>query len=214
MIVLEKSRFLHVPKCGGCWTMDALLAACPNAFGVYGEYAGGAHVQAHFSFPSSPHSRQVTFCSIRRPDDWLRSLWLNRVRDNWQYNWPANRFRSDTFFEFVQSILDSPTPAFISETYYIYCGDLTVEVLPMEHLQPSLIYLLRKLGEDFDEEAIKRTPEKNVAKSNSELIWNEEQRQKILATNQWAFARWRNAYQKYVDITAKAESCELQRGFR
>lgn len=204
MILLSASRFLHLPKCGGCWVMDALLAACPNAKSIYGAYANGLHVQAHLCFPSAPHPDKVTFVSIRRPDDWLRSVWVDRVKERWQYNWPANRFQSDNFHDFVQGILDSPTPGFVDAFFYTFCGDSAVEVLPLEFLRSSLIWWLHELGEVFDKQVIQNMPQKNVSNYHGiDARWDEDQRREILVANQWSMVRWSAAHEKYKEITSE-----------
>ena len=151
--------FVHVPKTGGTWAMQAMKRA-----GVKYEILG----------EGDPHPSQdkieapFRFGFVRHPATWYASWWAffhEKVHD---YD-PPNEFERRTmelsFPDFVNYVTETQ-PGFMIGLYNRYVGPPDDEIDYIgryENLVEHLIHALRLADIPFDPEAIIQTPHANVA---------------------------------------------------
>lgn len=154
--------YLHIPKTGGTWFRQALLAA-----GVGIEAIGDQH--SHFPYLNNFVQQDVAraahyFVLVRHPITWYQSRWAFRVLNGWQMTHPIDRAcASNDFQEWVRNLLDHKC-GWVSQLYDMYIGGIPGQecnVGRIECLPDDAIGVLQRVGVDFDAEKFRATPRVN-----------------------------------------------------
>ncbi len=162
-LVTPHMLLLHVPKTGGTWATQALVAA-GVAFERLDESDKGDSPNGHADLESTAeYANRLKVGFVRHPLDWWRSYWGHRMRGGWS-ELDVDRCRSDDFNEFIVRVVEF-APGFVSATYERFVGPPATPidfVGRYEHLADDLCAALRKAGESFDEAALRAQPRANV----------------------------------------------------
>jgi hypothetical protein len=161
----DKFAFVHVPKTGGSWVMQAL-----NAAGVpYKTMGEGA--ASHVGWSDMPE-RPYTFGFVREPATWYQSYWAyvrkaDEVSDN-----VLDRLvvTSDDFAQFVERVC-SELRGSVSNMYDHYFGPPgSIDFIGhYENLHEDLLHALATAGQVVDIEAIRNCKPFNVSSEKPEL---------------------------------------------
>jgi hypothetical protein len=132
MAVLLKTGwlFVHIPKTGGTWLRCGLAEAGVAA----GEEAdpgvapwpvlAGASAgmrRCHATARSVGHDPARSFCFVRHPLAWYRSLWAHGARDGWEPGeFALDQYGCDDFTEFMDRCLRAFPTGFVSHLYRVY----------------------------------------------------------------------------------------------
>ena len=155
-IELKNSMFIHIPKCGGRKVTDLLFKYVKDC-SVVGHRVYDAH--------STPDTDKQVFVFIRHPATFISSLWKHRskVKSNKfgkQWNWQKYiRLESECgdsdYNQFVENILSGTDYVY---DYYKHYTDKYPDVQfgRMENLVEDLIDILKKNGETFDEDRMRK----------------------------------------------------------
>jgi hypothetical protein len=159
MLILPRSCFLHVPKTGGIWVREAI-----NVSGVAFEECAIDHI--HIGLKDCPCPEKYKFAFVRHPLDRYRSYWQYKMGAGWGIH---NSFDRDCcsadFHDFIRKVLEKH-PGICGRDYTQYVGPPENEIEfigKYENLVEDLIQALRNAGEQFDEQAIRSLPPKNVS---------------------------------------------------
>src|SRR5438876_10736250 len=83
-VVTPRMSFMHVPKTGGNWATEALIAAGVPCHAIdvqrADHYADHGHVWLA-DLDASSDTFKVAF--VRHPLAWWRSFWAHRMREGW-----------------------------------------------------------------------------------------------------------------------------------
>lgn len=109
-----------------------------------------------------------TFAFVRNPLEYYRSYWSHMMRA-WGRPTPPNPFNDkymrQNFSDFVRAVCEGQ-PGWVGRKYQLFCG-LDGKRLDyigrQETLADDLVYALNLAGEEFDEEALRNTPMKNIS---------------------------------------------------
>jgi len=161
----DKLAFIHVPKTGGSWVMQALSAA-GVPFKTMGEGAA-----SHVAWNDMPR-RPFTFGFVREPATWYRSYWsyvrkAEEVSDN-----ALDRLvvESRDFPEFVERVC-SELRGSVSNMYDHYFGPPgAIDFIGhYESLADDLLKALASAGQPVDAQAIRNCKPFNVSTEKPEL---------------------------------------------
>lgn len=180
-VILPKSRFLHIPKCGGSWAALVLSRHVHGAQTLLPDW---------MPFDQLPYPELPTITTLRPADDWLRSYFSYRERTGWPGE-HLDHFRGETFQQFAGNVLDAQP-----RTFDIFLSQRikpNVLVLRMANMNRTLPRLLQFLGETADFQAIERTPRYNVSDSE-QYEWDEAQRVAFLEANTFAVRMYELAW--------------------
>jgi len=122
--------FVHVPKTGGTWLRrgltDAGLVAGEEAdpgvapWPVLASATTGMR-RSHATARSIGHDSARSFCFVRHPLAWYRSLWAHGARDGWEPNdFALDQYGCNDFLEFMDRCLRAFPTGFVSLLYRIY----------------------------------------------------------------------------------------------
>jgi len=171
-IVIPSATFLHIPKCGGSWAIQAMSAAGLNP---QVEPAGCQHAIA-------ATDGRFVFTFVRHPVSWYPSFWKFRwhcatlqggsIEDHLrQYATQADESideclvdrhgHPNAFANFVEACMVRH-PGFLSHKYSLYTSKAHF-VGRQESLRDDLLIALRVAGAVFDSSAIRTVPKANVA---------------------------------------------------
>jgi hypothetical protein len=168
----DKLAYIHVPKTGGTWLMQAL-----EAVGImYKVVAEGAASHVHWN---AMPSRPFRFGFVRYPPTWYLSYWSyvrttdQPVSDNSLDRAVLDHPEFPAFVEFACEYL----PGFLSQMYDVYLGPPgAIEFVGRyENLTDDLIHALRLAGEvdgwdDTDFDPIRNLEPKNVSAKTSGTV--------------------------------------------
>jgi hypothetical protein len=179
-LILQRSRFLHVPKTGGTWMKQALLAGCTvvEDFRLRGS--------DHTRLGETPRADRFTVAFVRHPLTWWQSFWRF-------HNGPARRYIvshkvcsrcwSDDFDEFVTRLLDQ-FPGEYGRIVEYYLGPIGAGMQfigRQEHLVDDLVAALRIAGEPHDERAIRAVAPAMVGDPSMRALYRPELAEQLLA---------------------------------
>jgi hypothetical protein len=155
----EKIAFLHVPKTGGVWAVEAMKAA-----GVELEQVG-KHTQLK-DLDRYPGRFRIAF--VREPLSWCRSWWVHRQT---QGDWIENSIPDNValavepnFEAFLEGLI-AKYPGYVSALFEQFTGpaDDAIEFVGLhERLVDDLVAGLKLAGQEFDEGKLRSFPAKNV----------------------------------------------------
>ncbi len=155
-LILRNCRLLHIPKTGGTWVRTALKSA-----GTTLAESG----YSHNILDESPGRGMFTIAFVRHPWSWWRSYWAHKRRCKWDFQ---NRLdlhcMHNEFEQFMINVLDYH-PGYCSEVFRSYVGPPGHEINFIgkhENLVEDLVAALRRVGEPFDEAALRATRRINV----------------------------------------------------
>ena len=156
---LPNSIFIHVPKTAGRTIRQALL----NSF--YGNARGIGvdpfHHGAHFPIGDPDvlkaiFKKKPCFAFVRKPTDWLRSLFYQRQRKgwNWQDNYYEEVTKSEDLNKFTENWLFEKNSVYNYMQHHFTMNGLVdsnnVTLLRMEHMVEDLTKFLDRHEEEYD----------------------------------------------------------------
>ena len=151
----DKFIFYHVPKTGGTWVRLLL-----THLGIQFEMHGTSKSSFHETYKEFRPEGLFSFTAVRHPITWLQSYFSYRLRVGWSDVDPLGKVASSSTFDaFVDKVIDR-APGCISGMYRDYVGDpQEVDyVCHQETLREDMIYVLSKLGYQFDEKLVSNLP--------------------------------------------------------
>lgn len=134
------------------------------------------------------------FCFVRHPLSWYESYWkymngrkkgwtdwgTQNSRVRWHPNSTLNGLGSDDFNQFVRNVVRA-RPGYVSEMLFSYTKPGISFIGKTESLRDDLGYVLDLLGLEYDREAIKEAPRKNVSKTNpTKVEWDPDLRAAVM----------------------------------
>lgn len=156
----EKIAFLHVPKTGGVWAVEAMKAA-----GVELEPVGD-HVRLMDLEERFPGRFRIAF--VREPLSWYRSWWLHRqTHRDWVKNAVPDNVALEVeprFEAFIERVV-AKHPGYVSAHFEQFIGprDHAIEFVGRyERLADDLVTGLKLAGQEFNEDKLRSLPAKNV----------------------------------------------------
>lgn len=178
MLLMPRSCFLHIPKTGGTWVKNAIIASGIPAreFNIDGN--------PHIGYKYCPEPEKYMFAFVRHPLAFYRSYWLFKMTDGWDpKNVMDNECKSNDFNIFIANVL-SKYPQIYSKFVFSFIGYPEQKIRfvgRFENLVEDLIKALNEAGEEFDESVIQSFPPVNVSnKSRHSALYSSEQKQQIL----------------------------------
>jgi hypothetical protein len=147
--------FIHVPKTGGKWVMEAMKRA-----GIEFGYTPGR---------SSPHPTldeidtrgRFAFAFVREPFAWYRSIWAHhQTRDLSEWK-PFDQWLDLPLPGFIEAIAEN-VPDYMSKRFDRYIEGIDF-VGRTENLVQDLVCALNLANVDFDERNLRATPRQNVS---------------------------------------------------
>ena len=160
-VVLPKSVFFHVPKCGGDFIRTVIKES-----GVPHHEVGRKHSRLA-DLPDATYVRmKFVFCFVRHPLEWYRSFWAHRQKKGWPADMPQDGCRSDNFNEFVERRCEHH-PGFLGELYAAYTGwPIAVDFVGRhENLRNDLEKAVRLAHERIASQLVRSRPATNRAAS-------------------------------------------------
>ncbi len=197
-LIQANALFLHIPKTGGTWVEEALKAC-----GIATEYAPALDTVS-WRHPLRGHLTQsfrFAFTFVRHPLSWYESWWKFQARvwtryepEVWHPQRVLERCAADDFSTFVRLCLEHE-PAYVSRLYEWYIGPPGLEFVDLicryENLADDLVRVLRLLGYDFDEAALRGQAPANVSRKYAgEPVWDPELRRCVLEVEAPAIRRF------------------------
>jgi hypothetical protein len=167
-VVNDRIALLHVPKTGGTWATHAIIEAGvrvtdPDVADPDEHYAQKGHVRLD-QIPD--RERLFTIAFVRHPLDWWRSFWAHRMREGWIFpdHEIDSRASSEDFDEFVEQVIEN-LPGFCGELFERFTGPPAAPasfVGRYERLVDDLVTALEDAGQEFNEDALRAFPPRNV----------------------------------------------------
>ena len=167
-VVNDTIALLHVPKTGGTWATHAIIAAGvrvtdPDVVDPDEDYAQKGHVRLD---QIAGRDQLYTIAFVRHPLDWWRSFWAHRMREGWIFpdHEIDSRASSEDFDDFIEQVVEN-LPGFCGELFERFTGPPESPasfVGRYEHLVDELVVALHEAGQEFDEEALRSFPPRNV----------------------------------------------------
>lgn len=174
----DRTIFYHIPKTGGTWVKRAMRQGglivgrarnkrrTGHPFSLKREHATPEVVRDEYK------ENRLSFCFVRHPISWLKSSWAFRYRTpGVGRTAPIHEFWVDEFQPFVLSVLEH-MPGYVTRLYQYYVGPDADEIDfigRQEHLADDLARVLNLAGEEFDEQALRSIPPRNVAAGRPEV---------------------------------------------
>jgi hypothetical protein len=160
-VLLERARFLHVPKTGGTWVREALLAGCANAQPV--DIDGSTPAR----WFETPGEDLFTFAFVRHPLAWWSSFWRFHKGPARRYvvsHAVCQRCWSEDFDKFIANVVREMPGHYgnLIETYVGPPGSTLDFAGRQEHLVDDLLFALEIAGEAHDPAKIRAVAAANV----------------------------------------------------
>ena len=197
-LIQANALFLHIPKTGGTWVEEALKAG-----GIATEYAQALDTVSwrHALRYHLTQNFRFAFTFVRHPLSWYESwwkfqagIWTRYEPGVWHPQRVLERCAADDFSAFIRLCLEHE-PAYVSRLYEWYIGPPGLECVDLvcryEDLADDLVRVLRRLGYDFDEAALRRQAPANVSrKLAGKPVWDPGLRQRVLELEAPAIRRF------------------------
>lgn len=142
MLLTPRSLFVHIPKTGGAWVTDAIVATGTPVFGL------DHHIPPDDMLRVVPDRLSFTF--VRHPVTWWRSLWVHART----YGFPTP---ADPFYRIITCPLGLSYAEFMTRALNDIPGEYSrvvgryadgvKEVGRTEHLEDDLRAILARAGE-------------------------------------------------------------------
>ncbi|MBL8734272.1 MAG: hypothetical protein JNN13_17990 [Planctomycetes bacterium] len=188
MMMLQRSRFLHLPKTGGTWVRHALQAGCPGARWCLLDGSD------HLRWWEAPGRGLFTVAFVRHPLTWWQSFWRF-------HRGPARRYVvsqrvcqhcwSDDFVQFVGNVTQRfPGEYGLLLDNFLGPAGAAVDFLGrQEHLVDDLLLALRLADEPHDEAAIRAVSAANVSAPETVATYTAAGRKAVLGSEQYVLQR-------------------------
>ena len=188
MLILPHSCFLHVPKTGGSWVKQAIIAAGIPAR----EHAIKGY--SHLGIADCPEPWKFRFAFVRNPLGLYRSYWQFKMTVGWD---PDNvldqRCRADDFQVFVNKVLAADAGIYARNLRdFVGTPEAPIEFVGrFENLVEDLVQALTLAGESFDAQAIRQLPPSNVSnKSKAPAVYTPQLEAAVRAAEAEVFERF------------------------
>jgi hypothetical protein len=159
-MVTSRMLFLHLPKTGGTWVTNAMLAA-----GVPAERPPSLPFHAN-RVEAGEYGDRFVCAFVRHPLDFWRSYWAFRMRDGWDRESPIDvQAASGDLNEFTNNVVERVPGAarFLYEAFVGAPGDEIDFIGRQESLADDLVSALRRAGETFDERVLRAHARANAS---------------------------------------------------
>jgi hypothetical protein len=173
----DKLLFMHVPKTGGTWAVEAMTAA-------------GIELAPEKDYPHPTLSEldrrgRFTFAFVREPLSWYGSWWSHRRKTNkhTEGDFMDEWIHSLDFPDFLKRVAEYPRvpghPVYLARYYEQFVGppeDPIDFIGRYESLVDDLVTALELAGQAFNEASIRATPAINVSDSPKGIppsIWSD-----------------------------------------
>lgn len=171
-IYLKNSAFIHIPKCGGNWITNMIIAHVKH----HSVTNKKSHILVAHETP--PIDRPV-FCLVREPAEFANSLFWQRktatVRRYGYIKWDERydlekACKSDDYHTFLKNVADLKNG--IENYYKCWYGKYNNVVIgKMENMCEDFICFLKDNNEEFDEDKIRL---------NAETFYNKNKKKKMI----------------------------------
>lgn len=161
----ENMVFIHVPKTGGTWITQAVIAAGVSVRGPdpLGDQSYSEHGHAVLGEIAAGDRLSVAF--VRHPLDWWRSYWGHRMRAGWdERNAVDATAASSDFNDFIVRALDGGHVGYYDALIAHFIGhpDPAIDFVGrFEYLAEDTMQALELSGESFSREALLAHPLEN-----------------------------------------------------
>lgn len=188
MMLLQRSRFLHLPKTGGTWVRHALQAGCPGARWCLLDGSD------HLRWWEAPGRGLFTVAFVRHPLSWWQSFWR-------YHRGPARGYVvsqrvcqhcwSDDFPDFIHKVTQRfPGEYGLLLDNFLGQAGVAVDFLGrQEHLVDDLLLALRLAGEPHDAAAIRAVAAANVSAAATVAVYTPAARAAVLRGERYVLRR-------------------------
>jgi len=193
MIEHSDFRFYHIPKTGGSTIgrfLERHLLGCTRRYPTHAP-------------PIDVPVDRLSFTIIRKPDDWICSLFRNRIRDEFgkadphKREQPEDAWARKEFNGFVRALLESPRGrAWCSQVYSWYLIEPRLIVLPTEKLDSVFPLFSRENNISINQDQWSGFARENTS-TGEKPKWDKEVHQQWLERNWWAMKQWEQARNRY-----------------
>ena len=167
-LIMRHCVFLHVPKCGGTWAIEALRNQ-GIVIATLRDANGADHPNLSTVVQAIDTVERPVIATVREPVSWLVSFWRFFYARNWRPSSqgtvasmePLLSMASPSFSEFAARYLNR-RPGYITELFKSY-ADGADYVCRQEYLAADLAKSLTACGQPFNQEVLTSTPRRNVS---------------------------------------------------
>jgi len=149
----EQILFIHVPKAGGSWAIDAMRAAGITLMPENSE-------QHHLGIHQCDRRGRFCFGFVREPLSWYGSTYNYRRRERFGDNPLLDRWLDLSFPAFLEAMIEY-TPGYLTNHFGWFVGppNETLDFVGRyERLQDGLVQALELAGVEYDRAALLSCP--------------------------------------------------------
>lgn len=190
MIEHADFRSYHIPRTGGTTVEKFLLRYTPGC------QRREPNRQLNHAPPIDVPVDRFSFAIIRRPDDWIRSLFCNAKRwdfgktDPHKREQPESAWARKDFNEFVKAVMMGVrSRSWCSQNYSWYLIEPKLVLLPTEKLDAVFPDFCRENNIKINHEAWPEYNRCNVSEGKVP-VWDKRLREEWLKHNWWALEQW------------------------
>lgn len=151
--ILPRSKFIHIPKCGGTAIQSALwrVGCIKDRSQVFSEPHHG-----HLFASQMPEDNRVNFTFIRNPITWWHSwYWWNKTQPLSRFNGQELKTKSfdqwiDEYGQFWLGKFTTIVKRYMGEDTNFPTNNVVTKVGKTEHLFSDLKKILDEIGEEYD----------------------------------------------------------------